>query len=114
MKTLTDPDAASVNFTPKRATVDALRKIPTPGVGRADPRIEGVETTTYQVRVQPFLNDIVAPPRLTRCRTACPVPPLRRSVDCSRWLERTGFEAQVSATAGLVSGTSSRLTIDAE
>ncbi len=50
VKTLTDPDAANVRFTPRWTTVDPLRRLRSPGVGRDDPRIGGVETTTYRLR----------------------------------------------------------------
>jgi hypothetical protein len=52
VKTLTDPAARSVNFTPRRTTVDALRALPVPGpIGAKTPRIQGVETTVYKIRV---------------------------------------------------------------
>ena len=50
VKTLTDPEAASVNFIPKDTTVDALRALPASGVGMRTPRLRGAEMRVYRVR----------------------------------------------------------------
>ena len=51
VKTLSDPAAGTVNFTPQATTVDALRAIPAPpNIGFSAPRIAGVETTTFAVQ----------------------------------------------------------------
>lgn len=52
VKTLSDPDAEDVSFTPKSTTVSALRAKPAPKVTSSTPRIAGVETTTYKVRAK--------------------------------------------------------------
>jgi hypothetical protein len=52
VKTLSDSGASRVRFSPKDTTVSALRGKPSPGVGRSDPRITGVETTTYRVTAE--------------------------------------------------------------
>jgi hypothetical protein len=52
VKTLSDPRANRVRFRPKDTSVSALRRKRSPGVGRSDPRIQGVETTTYRVEAQ--------------------------------------------------------------
>src|SRR5438067_12432176 len=48
VKTLTDPLARKVNFTPKVTTVSALRRLPVPLVSLR--RVRGVEMRTFQVR----------------------------------------------------------------
>ena len=50
VKTLTDPDVANINFTPKDTTVNALRALPSPGVGTHSPRLPGAEVRVYRVR----------------------------------------------------------------
>ncbi len=49
VKTLSDPAAASVDFTPRSASVDELRGLPKPNVGASTARITGTETTTFTV-----------------------------------------------------------------
>jgi hypothetical protein len=52
VKTLTDPGVRRVKFTPRRATVDRLRAEAVPArITAKTPRLDGVETTTYKVRV---------------------------------------------------------------
>ena len=51
MKTLSDKRERLVNFKPKDTTVNRLRKKSSPGVGSDTPRIKGVETTTWRIRV---------------------------------------------------------------
>lgn len=52
VKTLTDPGARRVNFTPRRTTVDRLRAEAVPvRITPSTPRLDGVETTTYKLRV---------------------------------------------------------------
>ena len=51
VKTLSDKRERLVNFKPKDTTVNRLRKKPSPGVGSDTPRIKGVETTTWRIRV---------------------------------------------------------------
>jgi hypothetical protein len=52
VKTLSDRAASRVDFDPKETTVAALRRKRSPGVGRSDSRIRGVETNTYRVKAQ--------------------------------------------------------------
>jgi hypothetical protein len=52
VKTLSDPAADQVNFTPKSTAVTTLRDKPAPHVGSNTPRIKGVETTTWKVRAK--------------------------------------------------------------
>lgn len=52
VKTLSDPNAKEVNFTPKSTTVSTLRSRSAPKVTSSTPRIAGVETTTYKVRAK--------------------------------------------------------------
>jgi hypothetical protein len=52
VKTLSDPDASKVNFSPRKASVGALGKKPAPRISSSTPRIAGVETTTYRVQAQ--------------------------------------------------------------
>ncbi len=52
VKTLSDSRVSRVHFRPKGTTVTALRSKRSPGVGRSDPRIKGVETTTYRVEAE--------------------------------------------------------------
>jgi hypothetical protein len=52
VKTLSDSRARLVDFDPKDTSVRTLRGKRSPGVGRSDPRINGVETTTYRVDAQ--------------------------------------------------------------
>ena len=51
VKTLSDKRERLVNFKPRDTTVNRLRKKPSPGVGANTPRIKGVETTTWRIRV---------------------------------------------------------------
>jgi hypothetical protein len=50
VKTLTDGAARSINFGPRTSTVDALRSLRAPAIGRASPRQRGPERTVYRVR----------------------------------------------------------------
>jgi hypothetical protein len=52
VKTLSDSAAHRVRFRPKDITVKVLRRKESPGVGRDDLRIQGVETTTYRVKAE--------------------------------------------------------------
>jgi hypothetical protein len=52
VKTLSDDRASVVDFKPKRTTVNALRRLDVPRVGRDTPRLDVVETATYRVRAQ--------------------------------------------------------------
>lgn len=53
VKTLSDPAASQVNFTPVRATVKALNQQTVPaGLGPSSPRTDGVEKTTFKVRAR--------------------------------------------------------------
>ena len=51
VKTLSDKREHLVNFKPKDTTVSALRKKSSPGVGSDTPRIKGVETTNWRIKV---------------------------------------------------------------
>src|SRR3954447_19608833 len=51
VKTLSDKRERLVNFQPKDTTVNRLRKKLSPGVGSNTPRIKGVETTTWRIKV---------------------------------------------------------------
>src|ERR1051325_4342235 len=51
VKTLSDKRERLVNFTPKETTVNRLGNKPSPGVGSDTPRIKGVETTTWRIKV---------------------------------------------------------------
>jgi hypothetical protein len=51
VKTLTDKRASDVDFTAKTATVDELRALPAPDVGRSSPRLPG-EFSTYKLKVR--------------------------------------------------------------
>jgi hypothetical protein len=51
VKTLTDKRASDVNLTPKLATVDDLRAMAAPDVGRSSPRLPG-EFSTYKLKVR--------------------------------------------------------------
>src|SRR5213078_1104283 len=48
VKTLSDRATGRVDFDPKATTVSALRRKRSPGVGRSDPRLRGVETSTFR------------------------------------------------------------------
>jgi hypothetical protein len=48
VKTLTDPAARTINFTPRPTTVAAMRALPVPHVSNSTPRIRGIETHTYR------------------------------------------------------------------
>jgi hypothetical protein len=51
VKTLSDPGAKRVNFTPRRTKIERLRAEPVPvRITPSTPRLDGVETTTYKVR----------------------------------------------------------------
>jgi hypothetical protein len=52
VKTLSDSRAKLVDFNPKDTTVKSLRSKRSPGIGRSDPRLKGVETSTYRIQVQ--------------------------------------------------------------
>lgn len=52
VKTLQDPEAATVSLTPQRTTVAALAARERPTLGRLTARIPGVETTTFKVRAR--------------------------------------------------------------
>ncbi len=52
VKTLTDADAARVNFSPQSTTVDWLVSQSAPGYLPADARIAPIETQTYAVRAR--------------------------------------------------------------
>jgi len=47
VKTLSDPDARFVNFTPVQTTVESLATIPRPRARPQDRRVAPVETTVY-------------------------------------------------------------------
>jgi hypothetical protein len=51
VKTLSDKREHLVKFKPKDTTVNRLRKEPSPGVGSDTPRIKGVETTNWRIKV---------------------------------------------------------------
>jgi len=51
VKTLTDTRASRVSFDPKTATVNQLRALSAPGVGRDSPRLPG-EFSTYKLKVR--------------------------------------------------------------
>jgi hypothetical protein len=51
VKTLSDKRERLVHFKPKVTSVTLLRKKHSPGVGQDTPRIKGVETTTWRIRV---------------------------------------------------------------
>ena len=51
VKTLSDKRERLVRFKPKGTTVTRLRKKRSPGVGPNTPRIKGVETTTWRIKV---------------------------------------------------------------
>src|SRR5437667_160813 len=51
VKTLSDPDAARVDFAPVATTISQLRELPEPEeLGTRTPRIESLEFQTYRVR----------------------------------------------------------------
>jgi hypothetical protein len=52
VKTLSDPHAAEVDFSPRDTTVERLRRFNNPGVGSDDPRTAPVEFRTYRVRAR--------------------------------------------------------------
>jgi hypothetical protein len=52
VKTTKDKRASLIKLNPVASSVDALRRMDVPVVGRHDPRITGVETTVYRVRAQ--------------------------------------------------------------
>jgi hypothetical protein len=52
VKTLSDPEADQVNFTPRDSSVGRLRGKPDPHTGAHTPRLDGVEMTTYRIRVR--------------------------------------------------------------
>jgi hypothetical protein len=101
VKTLSDPNAQFVEFTPRRTTVRALRRKPRPAALGA--RTRGVEMTTYRVRAelieakveedsdihlviadaaQPRLTMIVEFPTPTCVRSAAPIR--RRQIAAAR------------------------------
>jgi hypothetical protein len=52
VKTLSDPRADEVDFSPRDTTVARLRRLSNPGVGSDDPRTAPVEFRTYRVRAR--------------------------------------------------------------
>lgn len=52
VKTLSDPKARDVNFTPHDTSIGRLRNKPDPHTTSSTPRIDGVETTTYRVKAR--------------------------------------------------------------
>src|SRR6266545_2353881 len=53
VKTLQDPAADEVNFTPTTTTVDSLRNLAVPvHIGDHTPRLTGVERQTFKVKAQ--------------------------------------------------------------
>ncbi|MDP9224523.1 MAG: hypothetical protein M3P18_11850 [Actinomycetota bacterium] len=52
VKTLSDSKVGRVSFKPKDTSITTLRAKTAPHVGPTTPRIDGVETTTYQVRAK--------------------------------------------------------------
>jgi hypothetical protein len=52
VKTLSDAGAEKVDYVPKTISVRDLVRLPAPTVGFRTPRISGVETTTYRIRVR--------------------------------------------------------------
>jgi hypothetical protein len=52
VKTLSDPAADEVDFTPRQTTVTRLTALRKPTVGRLTPRMEGVEKRTYRLRAE--------------------------------------------------------------
>ena len=51
VKTLSDKRERLVRFKPKDTTVNRLRKKLSPGVGSDTPRVKGVETTNWRIKV---------------------------------------------------------------
>src|SRR3954471_22706703 len=52
VKTLSDPKVGDVDFTPHATSVSRLRNKPDPHTKPSTPRLDGVETTTYQVKAR--------------------------------------------------------------
>src|SRR3954451_16868585 len=52
VKTLSDPKVGDVDFTPHATSVGRLRNKPDPHTKPSTPRLDGVETTTYQVKAR--------------------------------------------------------------
>src|SRR3954471_6673038 len=52
VKTLSDPKVDDVNFTPHDTSIGRLRNKPDPHTKPSTPRLDGVETTTYQVKAR--------------------------------------------------------------
>jgi hypothetical protein len=52
VKTLSDPKAGEVNFTPKDTSIGRLRNKPDPHTTSSTPRLDGVEETTYRVKAR--------------------------------------------------------------
>src|SRR4051794_36185712 len=52
VKTLSDPRVGEVNFTPHDTSIGRLRNKPDPHTKPSTPRLDGVETTTYQVKAR--------------------------------------------------------------
>jgi hypothetical protein len=52
VKTLSDPQAGQVNFTPQDSSIGRLRNKPDPHTTSSTPRLDGVEKTTYRVKAR--------------------------------------------------------------
>jgi hypothetical protein len=52
VKTLSDPSAGQVNFTPQDTSIGRLRSKPDPHTTSSTPRLDGVEKTTYRVKAR--------------------------------------------------------------
>jgi hypothetical protein len=75
VKTLSDSRADKVDYRPKRASVRELVRLHAPHVTSTTPRIAGVETTTYRIRVSLTKVDFVHSDRDLTGRIADPHNP---------------------------------------
>jgi hypothetical protein len=75
VKTLSDGRAGEVDYRPRRTSVRELVRLPAPPISSTTPRINGIETATFRVRVHLTKVDFVHSDRDLTGRIADPANP---------------------------------------
>jgi hypothetical protein len=117
VKTLSDAGAGKVDYEPRHASVGELVRLPAPTVHARTPRISGVETTIYRIRVRLTKVDFVHSDRDLTGRIADPDDPEETMViefpdthcpAASRSIKRRAM-ARARATFAAACGSAERL-----
>jgi hypothetical protein len=117
VKTLSDTSADKVDYAPRPASVSELVRLPAPTVDARTPRMVGVETTTYRLRVRLTKVDSVHSDRDLTGRIADPdTPAVTMTIEfpdthcpaASRSIKRRAM-ARARATFAAACGSAERL-----